>query len=122
MGGGVVDGLLLDSIDVEPRVLFGVRFNPSDDGSSLAVILFSNSLELAGVMLVLLLNCGVDLDEVEVDGFDEEFDLTVDEDPVLETAAVGVCLELVCGCGVDVLAKMKNGNNKIDSGSFTTLC
>jgi len=103
VGGGVVDGLLFDSIDVEPRVLFGVRFNPSDDGSSLAVTLFSNSLELAGV---LLLDCGVDLDEVEVDGFVEEFDLTVVVDPVFETAAVGVCLELVCGCGVDVLDRV----------------
>ncbi len=104
MGGGVVDGLLFDSIDVEPRVLFGVRFRPSDDGSSLAVTRFSNSLELAGVLLLLLVGCGVDLDDVEVDGFDEEFDLTA-EDAVFETAAVGVCLELVCGCGVDVLAR-----------------
>lgn len=95
MGGGVVDGLLFDSIDVEPRVLFGVRFKPSDDGSSLAVTLFSNSLELAGVVLLLLLNCGVDFDEVDVDGFDEEFDLTVDDDTAFGTAAVGVCLELV---------------------------
>lgn len=94
-GGGVVDGLLFDSIDVDPRVLFGVRFNPSDVGSSLAVTLFSNSLELAGVVFVLLLNCGVDLDEAEVDGFDEEFDLVVEDDAAFETAAVGVCLELV---------------------------
>lgn len=105
VGGGVVDGLLFDSMDVEPRVLFGVRFKPSDDGSNLAVTLFSNSLELAGVLLVLLFNCGVVFDDVEVDGFDEEFDFTAD-DPVFETAAVGVCLELVCGCGVDVLARI----------------
>lgn len=95
MGGGVVDGLLFDSIDVEPRVLFGVRFKPSDDGSSLAVTLFSNSLELAGVVVLLLPDCGVDLDDVDVDGFDEEFDLTVDEDAVFGTAAIGVCFELV---------------------------
>lgn len=82
----------MDSIDVEPRVLFGVRFNPSDDGNSLAVTLFSNSLELAGVVLDLLLDCGVDLDEVDVDGFVEEFDLTADEDPVFDTEDVGVCL------------------------------
>lgn len=104
MGGGVVDGLLFDSMDVDPRVLFGVRFRPSDDGSSLAVTLFSNSLELAGVVLLLLPICGVDLDELEVDGLDEEFDLTA-ADAVFEVAAVGVCFELLCGCGVDVRAK-----------------
>lgn len=57
--------------------------------------LFSNSLELAGVLLDLLLNCGVDLDELDVDGFIEEFDLIVDDDPVFATVFVGVCLELV---------------------------
>lgn len=90
----MVEGLLFDSIDVEPRVLFGVLFKPSD-GRSLAVILFSNSLELAGVVLDLLLNCGVDLDELDVDGLIEEFDFTVDDELVFATAVVGVCLELV---------------------------
>lgn len=59
------------------------------------MILFSNSLELAGVVLDLLLNCGVDLDELDVDGLIEEFDFTVDDELVFATAVVGVCLELV---------------------------
>lgn len=104
-GGGVVDGLLFDSMDVEPRVLFGVRFSPSDDGSSLvALIRFSISLQLAGVEFVLLFTCGVDFDDVDADGFDEEFVLVADDAVLVTAAAVGVCLELDCGCGVDVLA------------------
>lgn len=42
-GGGVVDGLLLDSKDIEPRVRFGARFGISD---SFAVIFLSISFVL----------------------------------------------------------------------------
>lgn len=72
----------------------------------------SNSLELAGVVLILLLNAA--LSEVDVDGFDEEFDLAVDDDPVLPA---GVCLEV--GCGVDVLAKKQNKNINTMSNGLT---
>lgn len=60
IGGGVVDGLLFDSFEIEPRVRFGPRFG------SAAIILLVNFLSkslssfgVCGRVLVLVL-CGVD--------------------------------------------------------------
>lgn len=55
MGGGVVDGLF-DSIDIDPRVRFGVRFGTSA-ATTLLINFFSISFGVCGLVFVLL--CGV---------------------------------------------------------------
>lgn len=55
VGGGVVDGLLFDSIDIEPLVRFGVRFGGSD--TTLLISFFSSSFGVCGRDFVLV--CGV---------------------------------------------------------------
>lgn len=55
VGGGVVDGLF-DSIDIDPRVRFGVRFSASA-ATTLLINFFSNSFGVCGLVFVLL--CGV---------------------------------------------------------------
>lgn len=58
VGGGVVDGLLFDSFEMEPRVRFGARFGIS--ATVLFANFFSNSFGVCGRVLVLLV-CGVDV-------------------------------------------------------------
>lgn len=61
MGGGVVDGLLFDSFEMDPRVRFCPRFG-SEATAFLLINFFSNSFNSFGVcgrVLVLVL-CGVD--------------------------------------------------------------
>lgn len=62
VGGGVVDGLLFDSFEIEPRVRFGARF-----GTSVVTLanFFSSSFGVCGRVLTLLL-CGVDAFTIEV--------------------------------------------------------
>lgn len=52
----MVDGLLFDSIDIEPRVRFGTRFGASA-GTALLINFFSKSFGVCGLVFVLL--CGV---------------------------------------------------------------
>lgn len=62
VGGGVVDGLLFDSFEIEPRVRFGARF-----GTSVVTLManfFSSSFGVCGRVLALLL-CGVDAFAIE---------------------------------------------------------
>lgn len=61
MGGGVVDGLLFDSFEMDPRVRFCPRCFGSEATGFLLINFFSNSFNSFGVcgrVLVLVL-CGV---------------------------------------------------------------
>lgn len=60
VGGGVVDGLLFDSFEIEPRVLFCVRFGASAE-PIFDVIFLSSSFSSLGVCgRVFDDGCGVD--------------------------------------------------------------
>lgn len=60
IGGGVVDGLLFDSFEMEPRVRFGPRFGSA--ATILLVNFLSKSLSSFGVCgrVLALVLCGVD--------------------------------------------------------------
>lgn len=58
VGGGVVDGLLFDSFEIDPRVRFCVRFGTSAEAILIATF-FSASLSSFGVCGRVLVACGV---------------------------------------------------------------
>lgn len=59
VGGGVVDGLLFDSFEIDPRVRFCVRFGTSTEAILFATF-FSASFSSFGVCGRVLDACGVD--------------------------------------------------------------